>query len=179
MASAATLTLTATPILTDSTWDALGHSILVLALGWLLLAAMRLSSLLVSATVTETGQLATPGAAMAVLLKMCLEEMDFTTSFPVLATVGAMLMGQKQAASRRSTMMERSLSCPALVKNLPSRRAVEACADMLADFEAHKTRRRPSWGSRASRRRVQSMPTLEEAQMVLIDESRCLDEHRG
>ena len=64
MASAATLTLTATPILTDSTWDALGHSILVLALGWLLLAAMRLSSLLVSATVTETGQLATPGAAM-------------------------------------------------------------------------------------------------------------------
>ena len=128
MASAATLTLTATPILTDSTWDTLGHSILVLALGWLLLAAMRLSSLLVSATVTETGQLATPGAAMAVLLKMCLEEMDFTTSFPVLATVGAMLMGQKQAASRRSTMMERSLSCPALVKNLPSRRAVEACA---------------------------------------------------
>ena len=55
MASAATLTLTATPILTDGTWDTLGHSILVLALGWLLLAAMRLSSLLVSATVTETG----------------------------------------------------------------------------------------------------------------------------
>ena len=177
MASAATLTLTATPILTDTTWDALGHSVLVFAVGWLLLAATRLSSLLVSATVTETGQLATPGAAMVVLLKLCLEEMDFTSSFPVLATVGAMLIGQKQAA-RRSTMMERSLSCPALVKNLPSPRAVEACADMLADFEAHKTGRRLLWGSR-SPKRVQSMPTLEEAETLLIDESRCLDEHRS
>ena len=177
MASAGVLTFTATPILADTTWDALGHSILVLAVGWLVMAATRLSSLLVSATVTETGQLATPGAAMAVLLKMCLEEMDFTSSFPVLATVGAMLIGQKQAASRRSTMMERSLSCPALVESLPSPRAVEACADMLADFEAHKTGRRLLWGSR-SPKRVQSMPTLEEAETLLIDESRCLDAHR-
>ena len=182
MASAATLTLTA-PILTDTTWDALGHSILVLAVGWLVLAATRLSSLLVSATVTETGQLATPGAAMAVLLKMCLEEMDFTSSFPVLATLGAMLVGQ-QKASRRQKSMERSLSCPALVENLPSPQAVEACADMLADFEAHKTGRRLLYGS-SRIHRIQSMPTLEEAETEhegrratperwVIDESRLM-----
>ena len=186
MASVATLTLTA-PILTDTTWDALGHSVLVLAVGWLVLAATRLSSLLVSATVTETGQLATPGAAMAVLLKMCLEEMDFTSSFPLLATFVAMFVKQKQT-SRKQKSLERSLSCPALVENLHSPRAVEACADMLADFEAHKTGRRLFYGS-SRVQRVQSMPTLEEAetehecrrtttdrsgvqQTVVIDESR-------
>ena len=137
----------ALPLVGDGAWDALAHSILVITVGYLLMTATRLSGVLIQATITETGQLATPGAVMGVLLKMFLQELQdqYDGSLlmgpldGVLWTLGLMgarswLLGQRR---RGLSAQGKSLSCPALMENLQSPGAVVACTDMLAEFERH------------------------------------------
>ena len=165
------------PLLSDGAWDALAHSILVIAAGYLLMTATRLSSVLISATVTETGQLATPGAAMGVLLKMFVQELQDQFAFPVIWTMGAVRAHTWLRRESRSLCGSgKSLSCPALMENLHSPSAVEACTDMLEEFERHQRGRRLTFGVRTPR--LPSMPALAEADAENEDASFLLEEQQ-
>jgi len=121
------------------------------------------------ATTAPNGALLEPGAAVVAVFVQFLHELQALFAVPIVGTFSALLdRGQRLAdwlffgpdSPSKLTSRERSLSCPALAELENSDRAIDACTEMLSEFERHRRGRRLSYGSRMPR--VPSMPILAE-----------------